>query len=73
MHKINSATFLELVNNRSIINHFFHRDLPVFPLFLTQTLAEYPFDSVVFSFGAEIYKLEIFKNFPLTKISTREI
>ena len=40
---INSA-FLDSINN----NSFFHRDLPVFPLILVETLAEYPFDSNIF-------------------------
>ena len=56
---------------------FFHCDLPVFPLFLTGTLAKYPLFQVSFSysffFGAEIHKIEIFKNLPFAKISTCEI
>ena len=61
----------------SIDNKFLHRDLPVFPLILTEKLPEYPLIHLSFSysffFGAEIHKLEIFKNLPFTKISTREI
>ena len=71
MHKINSAKVLESINNRSIKDQLFHRDLPVFPLISTETLSEYPLTA--FFFGAEIHKLEIFKYLPLAKISTREI
>ena len=56
---------------------FFHCDLPVFPLVLTETLAECTLIQLSFSycffFSAEIYKLEIFINLPFTKISTRVI
>ena len=44
---------------------------------LTETLAECPLIqlslSYSFFFGAEIYKLEISKNLPFAKISTRKI
>ena len=73
MHKINSAKFLEPINNRSIINQFLHRGLPVFPLILTETLVEYPLIQLPFLWETEIYKLEIFKNLPFSKISTHEI
>ena len=38
-HKINSAKFLESINNRPILNQY---DLLAFPLILTEILAEYP-------------------------------
>ena len=57
----------KLVNQS--ITTFFHCDLPVFPLILTQTLVEcpliqlpfyyFPFSNAIF-FGAEIYKLKTF-------------
>ena len=56
---------------------FSHREMLIFPLILTETLAECPLIHLFFSYsfflGAEIYKLKIFKNLPFTKISTREI
>ena len=67
--------FLDSVNNK-----FFHRDLPVFPLILTEILAEcsmiQPWNlsfTYFFLFGAEIYELEIFKSLPFFKINAREI
>ena len=49
----------------------FQRDLPVFPLILTEKLAAYLLIqlSISFSFfyGAEIYKFEIFKNLRFAK------
>ena len=38
-HKINSAKFLESINDRPILNQY---DLLAFPLILTEILAEYP-------------------------------
>ena len=49
MQKINSVKFLESINNRSIIS--INRDLLVFPLILTETLAEYPLIQLSFSLG----------------------
>ena len=50
---------------------FFHCDLPVFPLILTEKLAAYPLIRLSFScwflYGDEIYKFEVFKYFPFTK------
>ena len=69
---VNSAFFLESINNK-----FFHRDLPVFLLILTEILAECPLIQLSFSysffFRAEIHKLEIFKNLSFAKISTCKI
>ena len=75
MHEINSAIFLESINNRLIINQFFPGDLPVFSLILTETLAKYPLIQLSFSYCLfpEIYKNKIFKNLPFAKTSTREI
>ena len=74
MHKINSAKFYQKkINKRSLIDRIFHYDLPVFPLILTETLAEYPLIHMSFSLGTEIYKLEIFKYLPIAKISTHKI
>ena len=57
---INSAFFR--INQQQQI---FHRDLPVFPLTLTETLAEFPLIQLSFSysffFGVEIHKLENFQ------------
>ena len=75
MHK--KSWLIQLFFRINQQQQFFHRDLPVFPLILTETLAECPLIQLSFSycffFGAEIYKLEIFKNLPFAKISTREI
>ena len=51
MNEINSAKFLESVNNRSIKNQFFYCDLPVFPLILTETLAKHPLIQLSFLGG----------------------
>ena len=70
--EVNSA-FLQSIHS----NSFFFHDLHVFPLILTETLAEYPLIQLSFSysffFEAEIYKHEIFKNLPFAKISTRKV
>ena len=63
--------FLESINDK-----IFHHDLPAFPLILAETLAKYPLIQLSFSyfcFGAEMYKLKIFKNLPFVKITSREI
>ena len=68
---VNSAFFS--INQKQQI---FHRDLPVFPLTLTETLAECPLIQSSFSysffFRAEIHKLEKFQNLPFANISTRK-
>ena len=59
---------IQLFFVESIKNNNFHRDLLVFPLVLTETLAECPLIQLFFSYsfflGAEIYKLKAFKNLP---------
>ena len=59
--------FLESINNK-----FFHF-LPAFPLILTETLATYPLNQLLFFFGAKINKPEILKNLLFAKISTSKI
>ena len=80
IHEKKCAKFF-LVNSGSLcINQqqeFFHRDLPVFPLILIETLAERPLIQLSFSyfffFGTKIYKIGIFKNLPFAKISSHKI
>ena len=63
---VNSAFFR--INQKQQI---FHRDLPVFPLTLTETLAECPLIQLSFSysffFRAEIHKLEKFQKLAICK------
>ena len=53
MHKINSAKFLESINNKSIINQY--KSWPAcFAVDLDRNISRIPLNSAVFFFGAEI-------------------
>ena len=75
MHK--KCWLIQLFFRNNQEQQFIHRDLPVIPLILTETLAECHLIKMSFSYSfffvAEIYKHEIFKNLPFAKISTHKI